>query len=138
MAVFGQVRDGEKNLGRETIGADAADPRGEDHGSVGASGYRTCPTLILQPNIPRSLLRGQNCWGFQRGLNIPLALSGVHAPIAKCPVDGSPSSVQLEGIDTGNLTRIESRNPTSRPARLIRLPTRLAIGQVPIVGGRIL
>ncbi len=29
------------------------------------------PDRPLKSNIPRSLLRAQNYWGFQRGLNIP-------------------------------------------------------------------
>ena len=41
----------------------------------------------LKSNIPSPLGRAHNCWGFQRGLNIPLVASGVHTPIAKYPVD---------------------------------------------------
>ncbi|MGZ8529463.1 MAG: DUF6130 family protein [Candidatus Binatia bacterium] len=43
--------------------------------------------VLIESIIPRSLLRAQNSWGFQRGLNIPLVASGVHTPIAKCSVD---------------------------------------------------
>ncbi len=43
--------------------------------------------VLIESDILRSLLRAQNCWGFQRGLNIPSVASWVHTPIAKWPVD---------------------------------------------------
>ena len=59
-------------------------------------------------NIPRSLLRGQNCWGFQRRLNIPFGrergLRGYFAFFRE-PANWVVTDIQMPELDGVEMMR---------------------------------